>query len=264
MSSISRFLIIPLFFILVRPVFSQTDSTVRIRHIMTLTPARPNVEDPTIIRTVYYLHSSMRRIDNVDANGNISFTKINNCETRAGLIVDRSSREYRAIKLPRLWTEQQFSEYVDKHPSDAVRIESRTVDTGEKKVMFGLTARHFITNVERPTRNGIRGSETIDGWYVEHEQLGCQNGLAFPREESGAILVTYPELPDPRHVGPVPMGLALELTDTIKWTGGRYGESGTTMKSQRVVESIIDAPVDAKTFDGPAGFRENPDLLKPR
>lgn len=262
MPFISRFLIIALVLIFGSPAFGQTDSTVRIRHTMTLAPARPNEENPTVVRSVYYLNSSMRRIDNVDENGKITFTKINNCETRVGLIVDPSSREYRALKLPRMWTEQQFRDYVDKHPSDAVRIESRTVDTGEKRVMFGLTARHFITTVERPTKNGIGGSETIDGWYVEHEEVGCQNGLAFPREESGAILVTYPELVNPHHVGPVPTGLAVELTDTINWIGGRHGMNGRTMKSERIVESISDAPLDSRTFDVPAGFRENPQLLK--
>ena len=115
----------------------------------------------------------MRRIDSLDATGKVIFTKINNCATRSGLLVDPVSREYRAIRLPGLWTEQQLRDYIDKHPADAVRIESRTVDTGEKRAILGLTAKRFITTIERSTQNGVGGNETIDGWYVEHEQLEC-------------------------------------------------------------------------------------------
>lgn len=231
---------------------------------MTLTPARPNEENPTVIRHVYYVRATIRRIDTLDGNGKITFTKINNCANRSGIILDQSRREYRNVKLPRLWSAQQLRDYVEKHPADAVRIDSRTVYTGEKKVILGLTARHFITTVTRPTKNGIDGSETIDGWYVEHEQLECQNEFGLAPELSGAMLVTYPELPDTHHVGPIPAGLAVRVTDTIRWTGGKYDASGRTLKSERTVESISDAHLDPKIFEIPAGFRENPELLKLR
>ena len=206
----------------------------------------------------------MRRIDSLDATGKVIFTKINNCATRSGLLVDPVSREYRAIRLPGLWTEQQLRDYIDKHPADAVRIESRTVDTGEKRAILGLTAKRFITTIERSTQNGVGGNETIDGWYVEHEQLECKTGVGLLAELEGAILADYPELPDLHHVGPVPLGLPIEVTDVIKWIGGKYGANGRTMKSERIVESISDSALDPKTFDVPAEFRKNPELLKAR
>jgi hypothetical protein len=161
---------------------------------MTLTPPRPDEEDPTIIRSVYYVHSNRRRI---------------------------------------------------KHPANAVRMESRTVDTGEKKVIFGLTAKPFITTIQRPTKNGVGSAETIDAWYIEHDPIECST-VELLSELSGAMLVTYPELPDAHHVGPVPTGLAVELTVTTRWTGGKYGEDGRTMRSERIVESISDSPLDQK------------------
>jgi hypothetical protein len=246
-------------------VHGQTDSTVKVRHTMTLIPSRPDEENPTITQTIYYLHAAIRRIDTLDAGGRITFTKINNCEKRSGIIVDQSSRQYRNLKLPQLWNEQQLREYIGKHPADAVRIESRTVDTGEKKVIFGLMARRFITTIERPTKNGIGGSETIDGWYVEHEPLECQVFGALPlglTELGGAILVTFPEIPDPHHTGPIPPRLPVQVTDTIKLTGGKYSASGQTMKSERIVESISDSSLDPKTFEIPTGFRENSRLLR--
>jgi hypothetical protein len=246
-------------------VHGQTDSTVKVRHTMTLIPPRPNEENPTITRTIYYLHAAMRRIDTLDADGRIIFTKINNCESRSGIIVDQSSRQYRNLKLPQLWNEQQLREYIGNHPSDAVRIESRTVDTGEKKVIFGSIARRFITTIERPTKNGISGSETVDGWYVEHEQLECRGSGALPlglTELGGAILVTFPEIADPHHTGPIPPLLPVQVTYTIKWTGGKYGANGQIMKSERIVESISDSSLDPKTFEIPRGFRENSGLLR--
>jgi hypothetical protein len=230
---------------------------------MTLTPTWPDVENPTVIRHIYYVRGTIRRIDTLDGNGTVTFTDINNCATRSGVTLDQSMREYRTVKLPRLWTEQQLRDYIEKHSADAVRIDSRTVDTGEKKIILGLTAKRFITTVTRPTKNGIDGSETIDGWYVEHERDECQNEFGLAPELSGAMLVTYPELPDTHHVGPIPAGLAVQVTDTIRWTGGKYGASGRTLKSERSVESISDLHLDQKIFEIPPGFRENPDLLKP-
>jgi hypothetical protein len=84
----------------------------------------------------------------------------------------------------------------------------------------------------------------------------------LPEELSGALLVTYPELADVHHVGPVPMGLGVQVHHTIKWEGDKYGARGKTMTSERLVESISDLPLDPKTFEIPTGFRENPRLLK--
>jgi hypothetical protein len=204
----------------------------------------------------------MRRIDSVDASGKVTFTKINNCATRAGLIVDPSSREYRALKLPRVWTDAELRDYISKHPADAVRIESRTVDTGERREILGLRAKHFVTTIERPSKNGTGGTETVDAWYVEHQRVECDTTATFPGELSGALLVTYPELADVHHVGPVPMGLAVQVRHTIKWVGDKYGAGGKTMTGERVVESISDSSLDSKTFEVPTEFRENPRLLK--
>jgi hypothetical protein len=262
MLSISRFCILSLLLTLAGAVLAQTDSTIRTRNTITVNPSRPDEERPTIIRSVYYLHSTMRRIDTVENSGKVTFTKVNNCATRSGLIADQRTKEYRILNLPRLWSEEQMRDYVDKHPADAVRIDSRTVGTGEKKVLLGLPARHFITTIERTMKNGISGSETVDAWYVEHERIECPNSNPLQGELTGAILVTYPEVPDAHHDGPVPMGLPVEVTHTAVWRGGKYGADGKTMKSERIVESISDSPIDPKTFDVPAGFRENPDLLK--
>jgi hypothetical protein len=249
-------------FLFANPIFGQTDSTIRVKHTISMIPARADEENPSIIRSVYYLHPSARRIDSLDTDGKITFIKINNCASRSGIIADPRSREYRSLKLPRPMTEQQLRDYIDKHPADAVRIEIRTVDTGEKKILFGLTAKHFVTTIERPVKNGVSGSEKIDGWYVDHEQLECEKGDALPAELRGQILTNFPEIPDTHHMGPIPPGLPLQVTDTIKWKGGKHGTSGETMKSEVIVESISDSPLDTKTFEIPVGFRENSGLLR--
>lgn len=241
-------------------LFGQTDSTVKVKHTITVFPAMANVENPSITRSVYYLHRAMHRIDSLGTDGRVRFTKINNCAIRSGTIVDQSSREYRTVKLPRPMTERQLRDYIDKHPADAVSIESRTVDTGEKKIFLGLTAKHFVTTIERQLMNGVSGSEKIDGWYVDHEQLECEKDSALPVELRGLMLTDFPEVPDTHHTGPIPPGLPVQVADTIKWTGGKHG--GETMKSERIVEFISDSPLDAKTFEISADFRENDGLLR--
>ena len=249
-------------FLSANPIFGQTDSTIRVKHTISLIPASASVENPDTMRRVYYLHPSVRRIDSLDTDGKVTFIKINNCASRSGIIADPRSREYRTLKLPKPMTEQQLRDYIDKHPADAVRIESRTVDTGEKKTLFGLTAKHFVTTIERPVKNGVSGSEKIDGWYVDHEQLECEKAEALPVELRGLILADFPEIPDTHHTGPIPPGLPLQVTDTIKWRGGKHGASGETRKSEVIVESISDSPLDTKTFEIPVGFRENSGLLR--
>ncbi len=262
MNSICRFLIVPATLLFACSVFGQTDSVVKIRHTMAVTPSRANEGSVTVLVSAYYVHAKMRRIDTLDAAGNVTFTRINNCDKRSGLIVDPIRREYRAIKLPRTWTEQQFLEYIDKNPGNVVPVESRTVDTGDKKTFLGMVARHFITTIERPVKDGVGGSETIDAWYVEHEKVECQMDGVLDSELSGAMLATYPEMADTHHTGPIPRGLPVQVQTVIKWTGGVYGPNGRTLKSERVVESISDSALNSKIFEVPAGFRENANLLK--
>src|SRR5579872_1896898 len=56
-----------------------------------------------------------------------------------------------------------------------VNVYLETVDTGERRQMFGYTARHLITRERQVAEQGacFGGSETEkDGWYIPYAALG--------------------------------------------------------------------------------------------
>lgn len=138
-----------------------------------------------------------------------------------------------------------------------MRVESRTIDTGEKKTFFGIEARRLITTNERA---GSAGKETIDGWYVDRKSVGEMCRIAEKPLPTHYLVETtlaaYPEVADVHHTGPMPSGLAMSLTFTST------AAQGQIVKSERVVEEYSEAPLKDSFFELPTGLRENPKLLK--
>ena len=59
-----------------------------------------------------------------------------------------------------------------------------TKDTGERKQMFGYTARHIITTMETESSpeacSPMKSKMQIDGWYIDAEfALECDSGVAY-------------------------------------------------------------------------------------
>jgi hypothetical protein len=134
-------------------------------------------------------------------------------------------------------------------PSQTIVVEIETRDTGERKQMFGHSARHLITTERRHTellqkpRSETRET-TTDGWYLD---------LPLPvphRSQVGAVAVLttldragrsrgIPKVQVTRH-GPVPQGLAVWES-----TGG----------NQLEVTEFSEGPLDDALFEPPVGFR---------
>jgi len=97
----------------------------------------------------------MRRRDIIGEATTASIADIANCETRVGFFIDLEAHEYRNYKLVKFASEAQRGEYLRKTGKTAVQVESKTVDTGERKVLFGHPARHLITTTSGQTRTLI-------------------------------------------------------------------------------------------------------------
>ena len=160
----------------------QADMKATIRSVITETPAPPtNVQNPMIHHTVYYRSGAMRRKEEAGGSKSPSLSSIANCKTRTGFLVFMLGREYRGYELPKPRTAAEVHEYLLKNPENPyhitlVPVESRTVDTGERKTFFGFEAKHLITTTRLASSgNGRDAEETIDGWYIDHEQqdFGC-------------------------------------------------------------------------------------------
>jgi hypothetical protein len=136
-----------------------------------------------------------------------------------------------------------------------VTMTVNTVDTGERKEMFGFTARHLKRTMTSETsadacyQNKIRMD--TDGWYINLEYgLNCGSSTKPPRmgpPATGGCRDRY----DIKNTGPSNLGFPLAETMTM------YGEGGQAMftRTQEVVD-ISRQSLEAALFDVPAGYTE--------
>lgn len=130
-----------------------------------------------------------------------------------------------------------------------------SVDTGERKDMFGFKARHVKTTTSIDSSpdacSPLKQRTETDGWYIDLSfGLNCELGrapMAAGRPERGGCQdrMHY------RHEGTGRMGYPLVETTTM------YGPDGSAMfTSTKEVIELSQEPLDAALFDVPAGYTE--------
>ena len=134
-----------------------------------------------------------------------------------------------------------------------VTMTINTMDTGERKEMFGFTARHLKRTMTSQTspdacyQNQMR-MET-DGWYINLEYgLNCGGSERPPqtgRTAPGGCRDRYQF----KRTGPTKLGYPLIETTTM------YGADGSAMftRTTEVIE-LSRQPLDAALFDVPGGL----------
>lgn len=137
-----------------------------------------------------------------------------------------------------------------------------TTDTGERKQMHGLTARHLKSKVLIEASEGactpMNMEMETDGWYVD-----LPGGLSCATDESGApkFPVEQSDCVDEvrfKSVGTAKLGYPVMTTTRMKFNTGADSpavEMPTSSSTQEVVE-LSNAKLDAALFDIPAGYRE--------
>jgi hypothetical protein len=136
-----------------------------------------------------------------------------------------------------------------------VTMTVNTTDTGERKQMFGFTARHLKRTMTSESSPDACQSQQMkmetDGWYINLE-YGLSCGSARPPQMGGR--------PAPqgcrdryqfKRTGPVNLGYPLIETMTM------YGSDGSVQftMSKEVIE-LSRQTLDAALFDVPAGYSE--------
>ena len=243
----------------------NADTTIKTHAVTTDTAAPANVQNPMEHRDVRSRKGTMRRKDSLGDGATTLFSDIANCDTRTGFLIDLVAREYRTYKVVRFSPSSQLDEYRERNPQDAIEIQSTTIETSERKTFFGHPARHFITTTRRAAENSKEGGEeTVDGWYIEHEtpDNNCTPDYVHtdPFYVIGTALVMWPQIAHFNHTGPVPTGLAVQLTLTHK-TLGSSGTTARVIRTEETVEELSDSPLSPSLFELPSRLRENPNLL---
>jgi hypothetical protein len=134
-----------------------------------------------------------------------------------------------------------------------------TKDTGERKQMFGYTARHLIITIEtKSSPDSCNPADTkmeTDGWYIDAAfQLECDAERAsryYSPRQAGGCRDRY----ETKQVGTAKRGFPLWEKMTMFGTDGRESFSMVN----EVVE-LSQATLDASLFEPPADFREVKDF----
>ncbi len=192
----------------------------------------------------------------------ISSVHITQCDLRRTIQINDSARKY-LITPMESDSGDTDSGGGDSTPSSGgptrrggvVTMTINTTDTGERKEMFGFTARHLKrtmmsqTSPDACSQNQMK-MET-DGWYINLEYgLNCGGSERPPqtgRTAPGGCRDRYQF----KRTGPAKLGYPLIETTTM------YGADGSQMfsKTTEVIE-LSRQPLDAALFDVPAGYTE--------
>ena len=135
-----------------------------------------------------------------------------------------------------------------------VTMAINTVDTGERKEMFGFTARHLKRTMSFQSSPDACNQQQMkmetDGWYINLE-YGLNCGSMRPQTNYGTERTGCRDRYEYKITGPQNTGYPLLETTTM------YGADGsvTTAITKEVIE-LSRQTLDASLFDIPAGYAE--------
>jgi len=200
---------------------------------------------------------------------------IQQCDAHRSIMLDLDAHEYTSTELddsgvpttlvPRKVTPPDSSD----RPTEQIFTDS--VDTGERKEMFGYTARHIVTKEQRVSSEGNdhSGSSETDGWYIDldiptdscstlahraHES--GRGGTAFAVLSGGSSAVvggTIPKL-EVHHTGVRDLGFPVKLTHVSHFALGSNNSSPKEFTNTLEVTEISDSPLDPALFEVPEGY----------
>jgi len=134
-----------------------------------------------------------------------------------------------------------------------------TRDTGERKQMFGYTARHIVTTMVTDSSpdacTPMKSKMQIDGWYIDAAfALDCDSAQAYksyrPQTASGCQ-----DRYETKQVGLAKKGFPVWEKMTMFAPDG-----AESFSSVNEVVEFSQATLDASLFDVPAGYREVKDF----
>ncbi len=193
-----------------------------------------------------YFKDGLKRTDFRDGgNGPLRSVAVIDVQNHRQTIWDVTVRQY---MVRRLHTALRYEGVA----GPVIVIDIETTDTGERRTMFGHTARHVLT-LERShteSRPGVMVSQgRTDGWYIDSDSLP-------PGKHGDAIAILSlgngPPLLKVNRQGPAEKGLALwQRKTTIRTTpGGQMEDVETTFEVTELFEGVLEKTL----FEPPPGF----------
>ena len=211
----------------------------------------------TGVETVLYVKGPRMRSE----SGSVGFTSILQCDLKRTLTINEKTKTYLISStdttntagagdggptVPAQGTQNQPQR------GGVVNITHTITDTGERKQMFGFTARHIKTSmVKTASPDACDKDQKVetDGWYIDF-----QYSFECPSQTPKVQQPTYNPQPGckdevrTKTVGTAKLGFPLLVTTTIYQPDGR-----TTSMTQEVLE-LSRETLSASLFDIPEGY----------
>jgi hypothetical protein len=198
---------------------------------------------------------------------------ITRCDLKQAFHLNLDDREYAARPLQTLPTREEMlaraaasGQLVVLPPREpTVLVETECVDTGERKELFGHSARHVVTTRRIiPLAGAKRGADTTvtDGWYIDlHTHISCEP--SWRSAGFGHALLTVHQqgeegdVPTFKDVGEPESGFAVASkrtsSETITLPDGSTRQHVSTWETE--VTELLTAAIDPALFEIPSGFR---------
>lgn len=201
-------------------------------------------------------------------------TEIYRCDLGQAFYLDNRAREYSSSAYPPVpLTSDELKArgldvpqrlYGPRRPT--FRIETTTVDTGERRQMFGRVARHVITTRREIPLEGskrARQESVRDGWYVDFDlQLPCVPQRTAAAAHAYLSLTTKghetpAEVPEFVDHGKLETGFAADERTSSKMLAelpdGTQRESRNA--SRRWLTEVKEVQIDSVLFEVPTNFK---------
>ena len=231
----------------------STTVDVKIRQRMSMGPSAAT-------ETVLYIKG--QRMRNEMASSGMGFTTILQCDLKRTLTINEKTKTYMVSSTDRPNTAMGDGGTAGVTPppqnnqttvrGGIVNVTNTITDTGERKEMFGFTARHIKTSmVKKASPESCDKDQKVetDGWYIDFQ-------YAFECPSQTQKMPTPPVHVQPgckddvrtRTIGSAKLGFPLLVTTTIYQPDGR-----TSTMTQEVLE-LSREPLSASLFDVPEGY----------
>ena len=246
----------------------------------------PDDRRPLPSESIEYLQADRRRREHrgsfgyrLRPNGRTIFCPaprtalITRCDLKRTFLLNLDDRQYTSDPLQTFPTREEMLAraaasgqlVVVAQQEPTILVETETVDTGERKEVFGRTARRIVTTRRIiPLTGAKRGADTTvtDGWYIDLDtHISCEPSWRSPRS-GHAFLTSHRQseegdVPAFKDVGKRERGFVVASkrtsSGTITSPDGSTRQHVSTWETEVTELSI--APIDPALFEIPLGFR---------
>jgi hypothetical protein len=209
--------------------------------------------------TTYIKKSRQRDEQSV---GGMSMTNITQCDLQRMIQLNDRARTYLITPFGGATSTTDVKTPSGAQPDKTVKTRRggiitstyKVTDTGERKKVFGLVARHLkvsMTTESSPDACSASNMKMeMDGWYIDLDYgLDCdRTRLSYGGPQNSPACVDEYRT---KTIGVAKLGYPIDVTTII------YGDNGAEIsRSKTEVLELSSAPVDAALFEIPAGYTE--------